>query len=196
MLDAAHGACPSSGSIVQGVHSGRVEPQITRIVVARDERRRRIIVAIRADAFQDSRLTAAGARSRSFRAIAGMNAAEFVNSELFSSSAVNWDVQLAATLLGKRNRCRSAGKGPNRKPPALAVRAEAPPRGGSQTLAPLASARDIMAAWRTQTFIKTGLVCGSRNSSNHKNAEQKTAQNNRKQRTPLPFCVIMPPADC
>ena len=76
MLDAAHGACPGSGSIVQGVHSGRVEPQITRIVAARDERRRRIIVAIRADAFQDSRLTAAGARSRSFRAIAGMNAAE------------------------------------------------------------------------------------------------------------------------
>ena len=75
MLDTAHGACPSSGSIVQGVHSGRIEPQITRIVAARDERRR-IIVAIRADAFQGSRLTAAGARSRSFRAIAGMNAAE------------------------------------------------------------------------------------------------------------------------
>ncbi len=76
MLDAAHGACPSSGSIVQGVHSGRVEPQITRIVAARDERRRRIIVAIRADAFQGSRLTAAGARSRRFGAIARRNAAE------------------------------------------------------------------------------------------------------------------------
>ena len=34
-------------------------------------------------------------------------------------------------------------------------------------LAPLASARDIMAAWRTRTFIKNGLGCGSRNSSDH-----------------------------
>ncbi len=48
-----------------------------------------------------------------------------------------------------------------------AGRAEAPLRGRLSKLAPPASARDIMAAWRTRTFIKNGLGCGSRNSSDH-----------------------------
>ncbi len=65
MLDAAHGASVGTGSCVQWVDVACGESKITRIVVAGGERRRTVVVAIRADVRQGSRLAVADARSRS-----------------------------------------------------------------------------------------------------------------------------------
>ncbi len=50
---------------------------------------------------------------------------------LFANSAADWNMQLAATRVGKEKRC-SGGSGLLKYNPASAVRAEAPPCGGSQ----------------------------------------------------------------
>ena len=64
MLDAAHGKAESAVIIVQRVDDSRIETQVAGIGIARSRRRRRPVVAIRADGRQGSRREVAVARRR------------------------------------------------------------------------------------------------------------------------------------
>ena len=64
MLDAAHGETVSTVVVVQRIHNPRIEAQVAGVDTARGVRRRRPIVAVRADVRQGSRLAGAVTRSR------------------------------------------------------------------------------------------------------------------------------------
>lgn len=64
-LDAAHGKGIAPDGRIQRVHVTRVEVQKARVEIAGREGRRRVIVAVRADVGQGSRIPDAEARSRS-----------------------------------------------------------------------------------------------------------------------------------
>ena len=111
MLDAAHGASVGTGSCVQRVDVACCESKITRIVVAGGERRRTVVVAIRADVRQGSRLAVADARSRSLDSNRWDECRGWPSGKIRSRRMDNWRRRWSVPAFGFRRSGAEAASG-------------------------------------------------------------------------------------